>query len=337
MTHNSTIPRVLIIKLSSLGDLFHALPAVSRIKAAWNADIDWLTQPEYTDLVRCFDDVNRVYSFPRRNFARDIIAGSRELRKNAYDYILDMQGLFKSALAGRIAVGRRRIGPSFHREFSRLLYNEIAGAQNRNRHAVDEILDTVRHLGINPGPVEFNVSFPSTPEKTSRPRVAMITRSRWATKNWPAERFIETGNALIHGLQATIYLIGSGDDREFCGVIQSGLGGNCRNLCGCTSLVELGGVIAQMDLVISVDSGPMHMAAAAGVPVVAVFGSTDPIRTGPYTSKSRVITHDDMPCRPCRSRTCLRPEKDIACMNTLPAARVIDSALEILSNPERHV
>ncbi len=332
MTELSSPPRILIIKLSSLGDLFHALPAVHRLKDAWNAEIDWVTQSEYADLVHAFDDVSRVFVFPRRHFIHGIRRLRRELRHTRYDYVLDLQGLFKSALVTALSRGRRKIGPSFHRECSRLFYREIAGKRNRNRHAVDEIMDVVRHLGIEPTPIEFPTAFPvMTPDRPS-PRVAFIPRSRWTTKNWPASKFIETGNALIRACNANVYLVGSKEDQAACLEIEQGLERPCRNLCGTTSLIELGGWLQSMDLVISVDSGPLHMAAAVGVPVMALFGATDPLRTGPYGRGHRVIARTDLSCRPCCSRVCRRPERDIACLANLPETDVIKNALDLLSN-----
>ena len=157
----------------------------------------------------------------------------------------------------------------------------------------------------------------------------MMPCSRWATKNWPAERFIETGRALAAN-GATLYLVATKDDTPVCQAIEAGIGRSVVNLAGRTRLVDLGGVLQQMDLVITVDSGPMHMAAAVGCPVLAVFGATDPKRTGPFGDHT-VIAHGGLSCQPCLSRKCLRQEHDIACLNDLPASRVIDAALGILS------
>ena len=115
-------PRVLIVKLSALGDLMHALPVARALKAGLQAEIDWVTQDEYVDLVARFDDVDRVIGFPRHRFVRHHRRFLRELRSRSYDIVIDLQGLFKSGAVTRLARGARRIGPSYHRECSRLFY-----------------------------------------------------------------------------------------------------------------------------------------------------------------------------------------------------------------------
>ena len=325
-----SIRRILVIKLSSLGDLFHALPAVHELKTGFGAVVDWVTQPAYTELVGRFGDVNRVLAFPRRRFLTGAAAFFRDLRRDRYDLIVDFQGLLKSALIARLARGTFRLGPSFHREGAHLFYTAVAGPRNRNRHAVEEALDAVRYLGHTPTQPISPLSFPKRPRTEPRPRVALLPCSRWITKNWPPERFIETARGLLADPGAALFLVGAAEDRPVCDAIANALEGRVVNLCGQTSLVEMGSLLQEMDLVISVDSGPMHMAAALGIPVLAVFGATDPVRTGPYGAKHRVLHHENMPCRPCRSRQCAR--HDLACLADLPAGRVLAAARAMLAS-----
>ena len=321
--------RILVIKLSSLGDLFHALPTVRQLKQGLNATVDWVTQTAYVDLVRCFPDVDRVIAFPRRDVLRQSAAFFRELRQQEYDGIFDLQGLLKSGIVARLARGGKRIGPSFAREGSRLLYSAVAGPTNKDRHAVDEALDVIRYLGIEVRPPEFPVAFPKMPRPEPSPRIAFVPCSRWSTKNWPLERFVDVGRALQERVGATIFLVGSPEDRPVCRTIEAKLAGRVVNVCGKTSLVELGSLLQEMDLVITVDSGPMHMAAAAGRPVLAVFGATDPKRTGPYGKNHRVIVREELDCRPCFSDRCAR--HDLACLRDLSAEQVIMPAMEMLA------
>ncbi|MFH0908366.1 MAG: glycosyltransferase family 9 protein [bacterium] len=322
--------RILVIKLSSLGDLFHALPAVHAIKQGTGASIDWVTQPEYVDLVQCFADIDRVIAFPRRALATGLPSFLSDLRRDAYDFVLDLQGLLKSAAVARLARTKRRIGPSFNREGSRLLYDEVAGPTNKDRHAVDEVLDVVRHLNLPAAEPVFPVRFPKKELDAQRPHVAFLPRSRWPTKNWPVAHFVAVGRALQKQKQATIYLFGTPADAVACSRIERQLEGFAVNLCGQTSLMELGSHLQEMDLAVSVDSGPMHVAAAVGVPVLALFGPTDPKRTGPYGAKHRVLTHVKLACRPCFSEKCLLPGKEILCLTGLAPDRAIEAALAMM-------
>jgi lipopolysaccharide heptosyltransferase I len=321
--------QILVVKLSSLGDLCHALPTVRALKHGLNADVDWATQTNYAAVVRCFTDVRRVIGFPRRGGVAERVRFARELRRARYDLILDLQGLLKSALVTRLARGVRRIGPSFHREGARLFYNAVAGVRDKQRHAVAEILDVVRHLQLPlPAQPEFPVVFPKQQIAAGHPRIALAPCSRWPTKNWPAARFGAAARALHAETGATFFLVGAPEDRPVCDEIAATLGPAAVNRCGETSLVELGGVLAEMDLALTVDSGPMHVAAALGVPVLALFGPTDPQRTGPFGARHRVLQAPAETCGPCFRDHCRHTQP--LCMEYLQPDAVVAAALDML-------
>lgn len=320
--------RILIVKLSSLGDLFHALPAVAAIQKAWNATVDWVVQDPYVELVRHFAPVSRVIAFPRHGFAIRAPSFLRELRRETYDYVFDMQGLLKSAFVTRLARSGCRIGPSFHREGSRFFYDAVTGPRNKQRHAIEENLDVLDHLGLPRAPATFPVHWTPPTDVPAGPRIALLPCSRWATKNWPVEHFIEAARGLAN--DARLFVFGAPGDAETCRRITGQVPG-ILNRCGQTSVMELGGYLSAMDLVITVDSGPMHIAAATGTPVLALFGATDPLRTGPYGAAHRVLFLENLACRPCLSRTCRLSPPDMRCLRELTPARVISVAREMLS------
>ncbi len=324
-SHKSDGPvRILVVKLSSLGDLFHALPVVHLLKSAMQAEVDWVTQPEYAGLVRCFPEVSRVITFPRHGYLKKLGAYRREVRGVRYDYILDLQGLLKSALAARLARGRVRIGPSYQREGAVWFYDHVAGSRNKNRHAVEEALDVIRFLNLPINEVAFPVAFPAYPLECEVPRVLLIPCSRWITKNAPPALFVGLGRLLLERGVRSLVLAGAPDDRAACEQIAHQLSDSrVTNLCGKTSLPELGGLMRQMNLAVTVDSGPMHMAAAVGIPVAALFGATDPNRTGPYGPGHIIITQSGLECRPCFSRTCRRG--DLACLTQITPERVLEA------------
>jgi len=321
--------RILIIKMSSLGDLFHALPLAHAVKAHYHATLDWVVQPAYADLAKCFTDVERVIVFPRHGFFRGAPAFTRELRRYAYDLILDLQGLLKSALVTRLARGRRRIGPSYARENAGFAYNEVAGRRNKQRHAIEEILDFLDHLNIPRGDPVFPLSFPEVEVTGQAPHVALAPCSRWATKNWPVEHFIILADRLVRECGVTVCLVGAPDDREVCDRIATS-NPAIQNWCGKTTLIQLGGLLSKMDLMITVDSGPMHIAAACGIPCLALFGATAPERTGPFGHIHQIITVPDLDCRPCLSRSCQRG--DLACLAEIDPALVFTLARKMLDN-----
>lgn len=325
--------KVLIVKLSSMGDLFHALPTVHNIAVGMDATIDWVTTVSYIDLVQCFTDVNRVIPFYRHAFVKTAGPFLKEIRAEKYDMIIDLQGLMKSAIVTRLARGERRIGPSFNREGARLLYSEIAGTKNKNRHAIEENLDLIAHLGLDPLPVEFPVRFPPAGLSDEHPRVAIAPSSRWASKDWPLERFAETARCLRESEGATIHLVGGPEDSAACNAIEESLGGEgVRNWAGRLSLVGSGGLLAEMDLLICNDSGPMHMAAALGTPTLALFGPTNPMRTGPYGDGHRVL-QASASCVPCYSNACAAGRT--TCLEEIAIDDVQEAATEMLHHPKK--
>lgn len=330
MTSSSQVKpqtRVLIIKLSSLGDLFHSLPAVHNLKTSLGAVVDWVANIEYVALVKCFTDVDRIIPFPRHNLAQ-LPKFLRELRLQSYDLIIDLQGLLKSALVCRCARGKKRIGPSYQREGAYLFYDEVAGAANRQRHAVEQNLDLIRHLKLPLDPPVFPLNFPKVKLEGSQPRVALVPNSRWFSKNWPLEYFAATAQKLSELFQASFFIMGSQSDQENCAKLAQAIQGPVFNLAGKLTLPQLGSYLADMQLVITNDSGPMHIAAALETPLVALFGPTDPGRTGPYGKKNIVLTSNQA-CRPCYQRTC--PLKTHLCLQACMPEQAVEAAVKLLA------
>lgn len=322
--------RILIVKLSSLGDLFHALPAVHNLKMETQATIDWVTHTDYVGMVQCFDAVDRVIGFPRHAFLRNARTFWKALRCEHYDLVIDMQGLAKSAMVTLMARGQKRIGPSFQREGARLAYHAIAGRKNKARHAVDENLDIIRHLGLPLQPPVFPITVPSaSTDVVPHPNIVICPVSRWQTKNWPSNRFADVAQRLIDLNQASITLIGAPGDRDVCENVTHQIKGNVRNLAGTTTLVEMASILAGADLLISNDSGPVHMAAALGTRTLVIFGPTRAERTGPYGQGHTVITSPRV-CKPCMKQHCTHP--DGPCIQDITTDMVTEKALSILDS-----
>ena len=323
--------RILVVKLSSLGDLFHALPSVHAIKAHTGAEIDWVVHAAYAPLVACFEDVEHVLPFPRHALLREGAAFLKCLRAREYDLVLDFQGLLKSACVTRAARGNRRLGPSFHREGSRWFYDAVTGPRQLERHAVEQIADVLTFLDVPRQPMCFPVCFPPPVQPVAkRPHIVLAPVSRWPSKNWPTERFCSAARILQETHGATITLIGAPGEEEICNHIASALQMPCRNLAGKTSLPEMGSILADADLLLANDSGPVHMAAAIGTPVLVVFGPTDPVRIGPYGAGHQIL-RPSAPCRCGRRRVCAYP--DSPCIASVTVEEVLAAAAALLTRP----
>lgn len=282
--------RLLIVKLSSLGDIMHALPAVDAIKRGTGAAIDWVTQREYVELVSCCPHVDDVISFDRRHPVRSLPRVRRALRARRYDAVIDLHGLLKSGIITWLSGCPRRIGPSFHREGSGLFYTEAAGAPDLDRHRVDQKRDIVSCLGLPTVPPRFPLNIEPASCKLPRPQVGILPCSRHAAKNWPAEHYTELCTRLIIDCGASVLLLGGSADHAVAASIAAHLPvGHCADMTGRTSIVELGGLVAGLDLVIGNDSGPLHLAAAMGTPVIGLYLDTDPLVFGPYGDQHRVL------------------------------------------------
>lgn len=323
--------RILIVKLSSLGDCIHALPTVHILKSALNADIDWLIHPVFAPLIRCCPDVDKVIEFPRRQLFRQLPRILKNVRCQSYDMVIDLQGLLKSASAARLAKTKRRLGPSFNREGARFFYHEHPPRKPHEiRHAVDQIMDVLDLLNIPRQKAQFPLSLPPCPlPQTSPPHIVMAPCSRWPSKNWPPDRYALAGTRLIEQTGGSISLIGTASDRATCESIAASMPAlSVRNIAGQTTMVEMASILQTAQLVITNDSGPMHLAAALQRPTLAIFGPTDPRRTGPYSGIFKVLQHD-ISCQYCRKRKCDRPAT--SCMESVTVTKVVTAAQDLLN------
>lgn len=330
-------PRILVVKLSSLGDALHGLPTAAALQEKLGAEITWAVQPEFASMVRSFACVSNVVEVPRPSHFKPFLKALRELhRLPPFDMIVDLQGLLKSAVVTLAARGGYVIGPSFAREGSFLFYRELAGRKNRSRHAVDECLDLMDHLGIGrPQPPCFPLSVPdmdlsklfAADPELSGPFVAVAPYSRWETKNWPESHFAEAIALLVRERNARVFIIGGKGDREGADRIVAASGVPVENFCGKLSLIESAGLLKRCSALLCNDSGPMHIAAALGIPCIAMFGPTSPERTGPYGPGHTILRAAG--CVPCHKRTCARG--DYACLRDITPRSAADAVIAALA------
>ena len=308
--------KILIIKPSSLGDVVQALPTVARIRRKFpDAHIAWLINAELTSLLKNCPVINERVEFHRRNHSRFPWLLWR-LRRDRFDIVIDLQGLLRSGVMTWTTRAPRRIGMSDAREGARSFYNEIVSVPQT--HALDRYLLAASHLGCDTGPVEFPLGI----APLARDRLIAVNPSaRWPTKLWGDGRFAE----LIRRLPASrVVLTGAASDRLRIERLAQG----CRNLAGGTDLFELAELYARCCLVITNDSGPMHIAAAVGTPVVAIFGPTDPALTGPY-GKQHVILRAGIECSPCLKDHCAHTPQ-MECMQKVTVEQVLAAARPFL-------
>lgn len=324
--------KILVVKLSSFGDTLHALPAVAALKQHYGAEVHWAVQPNFASIVRCFACVDKVIEIPRPSKLKEYFKALNAIHKSdEYDMVIDFQGLMKSALVARAARSKKRIGPSFAREGSPLFYHALAGKRNKNRHAIEECYDILSYLGISiPLEPKYPLTLPQydlqyDDSTEAKLHIAIAPKSRWETKDWPIDRFALLAERLERELDAIVYVIGGPGEKELGNkIIASTKQG--VNLCGVTSIPQTMSVLKQMDILVSNDSGPMHMGVATGVPVIVPFGPTSPERTGPFGS-SNIVVQTNV-CPPCRKRVC--PKGTMECMSSISVDMVYDAIRSML-------
>jgi len=327
--------KILIIKLSSIGDVVHTLPSLQSIRNAYlSAEIDWLVEEEAGNILEGNPMISEIFIIKKNGWLKDFRSTYnvfRRIRKTGYDIVLDFQGLFKSGIWVFLSKGKRRIGFDKSREMSYIFLNEKLPPYDPDKHAVDRYLDIAEYIGGRRDAVEFLIPI-SEHEKEKVPEllkangivegerfVIVSPAARWETKLWEAGKFAGLCNEIIDRLLCKVVIVGSTSAGEVAR-ITSLTDERVINLAGKTTLKELAYLMSLSSLVIAVDSGPMHIAAAMAVPVVAIFGPTAPWRTGPYGTIHAII-RKELPCSPCFSRVC--DNKDKMCMRGIEVRDVM--------------
>lgn len=338
--------RILLVKLSSFGDVIHALPTLEALRALYpQGRITWLVEESFAPLVAGHPALDEVWPIPRLRFGRKTLgreaaalaAVARRLRSRPFDLVIDLQGLLKSAIWVALARSPRKIGFGGAREGSYLVLTEKLPRYDPDKHAVLRYLEAARYLGGPDGSPRFRLEHLLTgtgkplDETLTKPYVVLHPGARWAAKLWPAASWARLAEWLAkQGLD--LVLTGSSADRPLAAAVESECQASVINLAGRTNLPELAAVLKGAILAVTTDTGPMHLAAALGTRVAALFGPTAPWRTGPFGQGHEVV-RAGLDCSPCFRRQCPDPR----CLTELPVADVIAAGEKILSRADNPV
>jgi len=315
---------ILIIKPSSLGDIVHAMPAVSALRQTFpQARLTWLVKKQWAPLVERIDGVDRVWPVDAGLWGW--LSQVPGLRREHFDVAVDLQGLFRSAAMGWLSGVPARIGFANAREGAPRWYSQEVAVPSPDMHAVDRYLLVTDAMGCGQARrPEFRFRIMRADRDAvdrlleqqgmmrGTPWIAMNVSARWPTKRWPAESFAAVADRLQREGLGRVVLIGGPDERPDAAAVQRAMKERAIDLTGQTALGQLPALLSQATVLITNDSGPLHIAAAVGTPVVALFGPTSPVRTGPYGAGHQVLTHH-VSCSPCFSRSCFNREP-LACL-----------------------
>ncbi|MFA5181692.1 MAG: lipopolysaccharide heptosyltransferase II [Syntrophales bacterium] len=347
---------ILIVKLSAIGDVVHTLPSLSALRRLYpQAHITWVVEEAAADLIEGHPYLDRVLVSRRKYWQQDLKKGNfskniheirifiNALRDRPYDLVIDFHGLFKSAVLVWLSGGVSKLGFHSMQEGSGLFYTEKI-PEDMSKHAVDRYQDFLLYLGTKGGKAdgvntpEFLIPYDdSNIQKVSallrkshididEPFVAMNPVALWDTKLWRQDRFAMLADRIAGELNVPVVITSSAHERPYAeSILKEVKTAKVVDLSGQTTLRDLACLYRQAALVVTTDSGPMHIAAAVGTPVVALFGPTDPRRTGPYGHGHTVISKA-LPCSPCFLKLC--PTR--GCMEGITVEDVMEGVKEKL-------
>jgi len=309
--------RLLVVRLGAMGDILHALPAVTALRIAhpeWL--IDWVVEPTWRALLAAESSegrdtgsilprqplVDRIHSaaskqWRKRPFSvhtrREINALRRAIKQEHYDAVLDLQGALRSAVIGRMAASRRFIGESRPREWAaRWMFTERVETQGA--HVIEQDLELASSVAgdalipVEPWlPVDPAAeAWADTLVNSGDVAVLINPGAGWGAKRWPAERYADVARALLNRGVHVLVNAGPGEARLADVIVKRTGGGATPLLCSVEQLIA---ITRRVKLAIAGDTGPLHLACALGRPVVGIYGPTDPSRNGPYGTRFRVL------------------------------------------------
>lgn len=300
---------ILITKPSSLGDIVLALPALRALRMSFpEAKISWLIRPEFAQLIENHPHLDEIVTFDRKLLGKAwfhpgafgaLLSLIRKLRRSNFDVIFDFQGLFRTASLAWLSGCKTRFGMANAREFATIFYTHKIPQDIESIHMVDYYLKIIQAAGASEFGVEF--VFPSNPDaENSVDRLlashgikenyaVLISGSAHQDKCWPPERFAQLADKISSQYNLYIVATGSASESGIVEKLQEKAKVPIANLAGQTSLSELVALLKRAKLAVSNDTGPGHIAAAVGIPLVLMFGRTNPIRLEPYLRKHCVM------------------------------------------------
>ena len=336
--------KILILKPSSLGDVVQALPVLRLLKAQDRTrEIFWWISDDLAPLLREDPDLTGLFLFHRRRWGSprhwgEVISSIREIRAHEFDWVIDLQGLARSAIVAWFANAKLTVGVEDWREGAPALYDLGVRRPSPLTHAVDWYLEVLPPLQV---PVHWNFEW-LAPHAEAAEQVrrkwnpapglwlTIVPGARWKNKRWPVEYFAELVRQLARAHDYLNFaILGTRADTELAWTICQAAPDRSVDLTGQTSLPEMVEWIRLSDGLVTNDTGPMHIGAALGKRIVSLFGPTEPRRTGPY-GQSEESFRSALPCAPCLKPWC-QYEKPIECLRLIRPEQVRLKVEEVLS------
>ena len=319
------LKNILIVKLSAIGDVIHALPVSYAIKETFpDAKVTWVVEPPAYDLLKMNPCVDRIILFQKKEFKtfsgfmKKFFPFRREVQAESYDAVLDLQGLFKSAAIAFFAKSNIKLGICNMREMSDKVSTPVIG-ENFQGHIVERYLDTARAIGCKVEEVKFPLEVPAAEQKKADAILkhagfcegniyaVLAIGANWTNKRWTIENFAALSDWLYDKKICPVMIGGGAVDEQRAQEIESVIEIPPLNLVGKTNLMQLTHVVKNAKFVIGGDTGPVHLAAGLKVPTIMLMGPTDANRNGPFRQMQNAI-EVERDCKGCWKRACPKNE-----------------------------
>jgi heptosyltransferase I len=340
--HKVAPHRIAIIKPSALGDIVHSLPVLTALRWRFpDAHLTWVVNRGYEPLLRGHPDLDATLVFDRRANRRSLFHAAagyarffRQLYTCRFDLVVDLQGLLRSGVMTGATGAARRVGLSCAREGARCFYTDVVLVPKRHPlHAVERYWLVAAALGAGAGPREVRLAFNERAHTwvltelrgCPRPWLVLGVGSRWPTKRWPPEHFARLAQQAQRWFGGSVIFVGARDEAALAESTAAWLSGPVRNLTGKTTLPQLVALLREADVMVANDTGPLHLAAALGRPVVAPYTCTRVALNGPYGQARRAV-EARVWCQGSYLKTCRRLE----CMAELTPERLWPILDEVL-------
>jgi heptosyltransferase-1 len=353
--------RILIVQLNGLGDVLHALPAAAALRRARAAaHLAWAADASYAELLTAQPWLDEVYAWDRRSWS-GFASFVRRLRHNDWDIAIDFQGQLRSGLVARLSGARRRVGYLPSLEMSHLFYNECQPLESLNLHTVERNLALVRHLGVEAvqplarpyldrqppaepqGPAPWPAFHARHKDLASvdawcrarnfDPRreqlVVLNPSANRPSHRWPAARFTQLARRLLALQGVRVALAGPANASQLCDQVAEPLGAALWRADGRFHPLALSVLLSRAAVVVSGDSGLLHLAVAGGATVVGLYGPSDMLRRGPYSTNASVLA-SGLACSPCYAKTCPLGTDPPQCLHEISVDRVFAAVVSRL-------
>jgi lipopolysaccharide heptosyltransferase I len=354
MTRTQTFERILVVKLGAIGDIIHTLPAVAALRRAYpKAWLAWVVEKAGAELLRGNQDLDEIIVVDTRAWRAHWRMGLRHawyttwhLRRAGFDLCIDFQGLLKSALFTYVSGAPIRLG--FPRQMCReslsaLFTNRKGPVVHPDTHIVDQQLGLLQAVGVTTAERHFAIPITDADERfavrvwrelgfgAGAPIVVLNPGAGWETKRWGEENFARLNDALIRRYHVkTLLTWGPGEEPLIQRLVQAA---ECTPaIAPPTTWLQLAALLARSSVFVGGDTGPLHLAAAVGLPTVALFGPSNPRRNGPY-GPGHVILYQRLPCSNCYQRTCDHWE----CLPRIAVDTVLEAVGKLLTGVRGHL